>query len=162
MWEHLSRPSSLMLWCTLRKSFLSGITGKGQHSNMGRNLRLPAGRPAEILPSSFDADKLHNWICDFCAAAVWKLRLIHVYWGFQSNIMAFVSIRTAGTCSEGSFWLYFCMLVCVFLIQSRDQCLSQFANLMFANPFLGLGIPHSLLGYSFHVQRWVILFLWDY
>lgn len=67
--------------------------------------------------------------------------------------MEFVSIRTAGACAEGSFWPHFCMLVCVFLIQSGDQCLPEFANLMFANPYLGAGIPHSVLGCSFHEQR---------
>lgn len=67
--------------------------------------------------------------------------------------MEFVSIRMAWACAEGSFWLHFYMLVCVFLIQSRDQCLSEFANRMFANPYLGVGIPHSVLGYSFHEQR---------
>lgn len=57
--------------------------------------------------------------------------------------MEFFIIRIPGACAEGSLWPHFCMLVCVFLIRFRDQCLSEFANLMAADLYLGNGIPHS-------------------
>lgn len=56
---------------------------------------------------------INEFVIFFYTAAVWKLRLIHIYCGFQSNIVEFVSIRAAGACAEGSSWLHFCILVCV-------------------------------------------------
>lgn len=90
-----------------------------------------------------------------------SLSLIHVYWGFQSNIMEFVSVRTTGACGEGSFWLHFCVQVCVFLIQSRDHCLSEFANPCLLIHIWGLGFP-TLFWVTHFTNKDESLFLWDY
>lgn len=154
-----SCPTQFPLCCSVHSEPPSccGIMAKGQHINIERNLRVPAGRPVGfslhhplltlvncttqiVILYCNSLEKLTDWSTD-------------VYWGFQNNNMGFVSIRIAGACAEGSFWLHFCMLICVFLIQLRDQCLSEFANLMSANLYLGFGIPHSVLGYPFHKQR---------
>lgn len=153
-----SCPTQFPLCCIARSEPppCFGIMGKAQYVNIERNVSAPAGRPVRFLPPSFDTGKLHNSNCDFYTATVWKTSQIDMQMfteDFRITTLELDSSRIAGLCAEVSFWLNFCILVCVFLIQFRDQCLSEFANPMSANPYLGFGIPQSVLGYLFHKQR---------